>query len=329
MGKVHRPRHGSLQYWPRTRSKKQYAVVRSWIKSKNVNLQGFGGYKAGMTHIVIKDNRPNSNTKGEQIVVPVTVVECPALKLYSIRFYKTTPYGLHLSTEILNPRLDKEVFRKVAKIKKTDSETRLKHIEDKINEYNQVKAVVYTQPKKSGLGKKTPEIFEIGIGGDNVKAKLDYAKGLFDKEIKVSDVFKQGVKIDVHAVTKGKGFQGSIKRFGAQLRQHKTEKKIRGVILGPTRPAKALWGIPLPGRMGYNLRTEFSKDLLFVGDKPEKVNPKGGFLHYGLVKSDYVLVKGSVPGPCKRLITLTEPLRKAKGYGTNYEINYVSLESKQ
>ncbi len=329
MGKVHRPRHGSLQFWPRKKSQRPYAKVKSWAKSKNVVLLGFLGYKAGMTHIVIKDSRPNSNTKGEQLVIPVTVVECPAIKLYSIRFYKKTPYGLDLRTEIVNPKLDRDLYRKVNKSKKTDAQIKLKNIEEKINEYDEVKVVVYTQPRKSGLGKKTPEIAEIGIGGENVKAKLDYAMGLLDKEIKVNDIFKQGIKVDIHAVTKGKGFQGSIKRFGAQLRQHKTEKKIRGVILGPTRPAKALWGLPLPGRMGFNLRTEYNKDLLLVSDKPEKINPKGGFLHYGLVKSDYILLKGSIPGICKRTITITEPIRKAKPFGSNYEINYVSLESKQ
>lgn len=319
------PRYGSMQYWPRKRAKRIYPKIRSWPLSQETKLLGFAGYKAGNTHLIIKDNRKTSITKNEDIVCPVTIIECPPIKPFSIRFFKNTPYGIKVITEIMIEQPEKELARRLflPKHKKTVEE-RIKEIKN----YDDIKILCYTQPKMTGIGKKTPEILEIAIGGKK-DDKIKFAQEILGKEITIEDVFKEGEQLDLHAVTKGKGFQGSIKRFGAQLRQHKTEKKIRGVILGPTRPAKALWGIPLPGRMGYNLRTEFSKDLLFVGDKPEKVNPKGGFLHYGLVKSDYVLVKGSVPGPCKRLITLTEPLRKAKGYGTNYEINYVSLESKQ
>ena len=113
MGKVYGPRHGSLQFWPRKKAKRTTALVKSWVKSKNVTLQGFAGYKAGMTHIVIKDTRPNSLTKNEELVMPVTVIECPTLKLFSIRFYKKTPYGSQVITEILNPKLDKVLERKL------------------------------------------------------------------------------------------------------------------------------------------------------------------------------------------------------------------------
>ena len=120
----------------------------------------------------------------------------------------------------------------------------------------------------------------MGIGGNDIKSKLEYAKKLLDKEIKINEVMKQGIKVDVHSVTKGKGFQGVVKRHGAQLKAHKAEKKRRGVVYGPLRPRKILWGVPASGRMGYNLRTEYSKDLILIDSNSEKVNPKGGFLHY-------------------------------------------------
>ncbi len=329
MAKIKRPRHGSLQFWPRKKAQRPYAKIKSWAVTKNVNLLGFAGYKAGMTHITIKDNRANSPTKGDTIVWPVTVVECPSIKIFSLRFYKNTPYGQKVVAEVLNSKVDKELVRRVKVAKKQDFDAKLKEISAKLNEYDDFRVNVYTQPSKTGIGKKKPELFELGLGGNNIKDKFDYVSGLLNKEIKVSDVFKQGVKIDIHAVTKGKGFQGVVKRSHVHLMGHKTEKKRRTNIYGPTIPSKILGGMIMPGRMGFNLRTEYNKDIVLVGDKPEKVNPKGGFLHYGLVKNDYVLIKGSVPGHVRRLITFTEPIRGKKGYGQGMELHYVSQESKQ
>ncbi len=329
MGRVHRPRHGSLQFWPRKKSKKPYAEIKAWVKTKNPSLLGFAGYKAGMTHIVAKDLRPNSLTKGEEIVWPVTVIECPALKIYSIRFYKKTSNGLTVASEVLNSKIDKELSKKVNASKKKDFDAKVKEISSKVNDFYDLRVNVYTQPKRAGFGKKKPEIFEIGVGGSSVKDKLDFILGLLEKEISVNEVLKEGVKVDIHGVTRGKGFQGVIKRFGAQLRSHKSEKKRRGSIKGPEMPGKTLWTALMPGRMGYNLRTEYNKDILMIGNDPQKINPKGGFLHYGLVKNNFVLIKGSVPGHVKRLVTLTEPIRGSRGFGQNMQIQYISTESKQ
>jgi len=98
--------------------------------------------------------------------------------------------------------------------------------------------------------------------------------------------------------------------------------------MGPERPGRIHWGMLMPGRMGYNLRTEYNKQLVLISDKPEKINPKGGFMHYGLVKNDYILVKGSIAGPAKRLIRIQEPIRGQKPIG-NIEVVSVSQESKQ
>ena len=75
MGKVNKPRSGTLQFWPRSRARRSYPKVRSWAKQKNISLQGFAGYKAGMTHIQFSDNRPNSPNKGSVITWPVTIIE--------------------------------------------------------------------------------------------------------------------------------------------------------------------------------------------------------------------------------------------------------------
>ena len=118
MPSVHKPRAGSLQFWPRKRAKRIYSRVRSWGKDNDVKLLGFAGYKAGMTHIVYTDNKPHSPTKGEKITTSVTVIECPPLKFFSLRCYKQTSYGLKLVSQINNSKVDKNVQRKVDIVKK-------------------------------------------------------------------------------------------------------------------------------------------------------------------------------------------------------------------
>ena len=181
------------------------------------------------------------------------------------------------------------------------------------------------------MGKKKPELLELGVGGTNKDEKLKLAKSFMGKELRISDILKEGQLIDVHSVTKGKGFQGTVKRFGVKMRQHKAEKVKRGVgTLGSWTPKRVQYTVAQPGKMGYHQRTEFNKLTLKIGTKPEEINPKGGFLHYGIILNDYVLIKGSVPGPAKRLIALTDAIRAPVKYKSFQPvITYVSIESKQ
>ncbi|MGC9310769.1 MAG: 50S ribosomal protein L3, partial [Candidatus Aenigmatarchaeota archaeon] len=82
--------------------------------------------------------------------------------------------------------------------------------------------------------------------------------------------------------------------------------------VGPTTPRKVRWFIPMAGQMGYGQRTEHNKLILKISDKPEEINPAAGFKDYGLVKGDYVLVEGSVPGARKRLVVLRKPAKAMK-----------------
>jgi len=176
--------------------------------------------------------------------------------------------------------------------------------------------------------KKKPEIFEIALSGEK-KNKIEQAKAFLEKDIKIEDVFKEGQKVDVHAITKGKGFQGTVKRFGVKIRQHKAEKTKRGVgSLGPWTPKRVAFSVPQPGKMGYHMRTEYNRWLMAITKKPQDLNQKGGITHYGLLKNSTVLLKGSVSGPKKRLVILTEPIRKETKI-MQPEIVYVSKESKQ
>lgn len=315
MSKPKSPRSGSMQFWPRKRARRIYPRVRAW-SNENATILGFAGYKAGMTHLKLRDNS-NSTTKGQDIIVPGTVIECPPLKPLSLRFYKKTPYGLKLIYEILSKNLDKELKRIISIPKKEVKEKEVK-------EFDEIRLNVYTQPKLVG-NKKRPEIFEIALG------KKEFDKSLLEKEFKISDVFKEGQLIDIHSVTKAKGFQGAVKRFGVRLRPKKSEKIKRGPgSLGPwNQQQHTMFRVAFPGQTGYHTRTEHNKSVLKIGEKVEEVNPKGGFLKYGNVKNDFIIVKGSIPGCKKRLIRMTFPTRPKKKMEIVPEILKINLESKQ
>ncbi len=307
MPTTRRPRFGSLAYYPRKRTKRLVARVRAWASTKEAKLLGFAGYKVGMIHLMIIDNNPNSMTKGETISCPGTIIECPPLKTASIRFYKKTVDGMKAVSDVLAESLDKELERKILMPK-----SKKKKIED-IKDFDDLTLLVYTQPKLSGVGKKKPELFEIEIGGKK-EEKLNYAKNVLGKEINVGDVFKEGSQVDVHAITKGKGLQGPMKRFGIGRRSHKSEKSIRNPgSLGPWRgQVNIMWKVAHAGQMGYFQRTEHNKWLLKIENKGEGINPKGGFLRYGVVKNPYVILKGSAAGIKKRLIRFNFAIRPNK-----------------
>ena len=106
-----RPRRGSLQFWPRKRAKRIYPRINNAAKKKQATLLGFAGYKAGMTHIIGVDNAPKSITKGEEISIPVTILETPNIKIAGLRLYSSDFYGLHSISDIWSDTLDKELNR--------------------------------------------------------------------------------------------------------------------------------------------------------------------------------------------------------------------------
>ncbi len=312
-----------MQYWPRKRARRIYARVRSWAKSKEAKLLGYAGYKVGMTHLVINDNRKASTTKGMGISCPATIIECPPLKPVSIRFYKNTQYGSKLVSEVMADNFDKELKRKIILPKKKDTKKEIP------NDYDYIRLVVHTSPGRTGLGKKIPEIFEAAIGG-NKEDQVKYAQEKLGKEINVSEVFKEGQQLDIHAVSKGKGVQGPVKRFGVSLRQHKSEKGVRrvGSLGGWKAQGHIMWRVAKAGKMGYHTRTERNKWLLKIGNVAD-ITKKGGFENYGIVKNAYILVKGSVTGPKKRVVRLNEALTPNKLVpGEAPAIQYVNLDIK-
>jgi large subunit ribosomal protein L3 len=283
-----------------------------------------------MTHAFLVDYRPTSNTSGQEVQVPVTVLEVPPMKVAAVRLYENTRYGLRTIGEVWSNGVDQILARLLPIPKNFDASKAW----EKFNgtDIEDVRLLAYTQPVLvKGVPKKMPEMMELRIGGGTIAERIDYAKSLLGKEIKITDFVKEGLMIDIAAVTKGKGFQGAVKRWGVKLLSHKNSKHRRMIgTLGPKRPGYVRPTVPQSGQQGYHQRTEFNKRVLKIGDNGNEVTPKGGFLHYGEVSNPYVLIHGSIPGPAKRLIRLRDPIRKG---GVDLKeapnLTYVSTESKQ
>jgi len=318
MGKAHRPRRGSLQFWPRKRAKKQTPRVKKWT-AKESSILGFAGFKAGMTHIQVNSKDPKYGKGGEIVNHPVTVIECPPLKPLALRFYIIDDEkGLRVNGHLFTPKQSKELARKFTVPKKTENVPEA---------WDEVRLLVSTQPKLTGIGKKKPDVFEMHI---KQSKDLEELKKFLGKDIAVADVFRAGDMLDVHGVTIGKGFQGTVKRFGVTIRSHKSEKTKRGIgNLGSWTPKRVSFRVPQAGKMGYHLRTEYNKQLMQINDDPKAVNPKGGFVRFGNVKNSFLLIDGSIPGPKKRLIMLTNALRPKVKKPQAPEVINISLESKQ
>jgi large subunit ribosomal protein L3 len=74
-----------------------------------------------------------------------------------------------------------------------------------------------------------------------------------------------------------------------------------------------MYTVPRAGQMGFHQRVEYDKRIMIMGntesDDKLKINPDGGYKHFGLVKGDFVILKGSVPGTYRRLIKLRSQIR--------------------
>ncbi len=322
MGKRVNPRHGSMQVWPRKRSTKIYPKVRSKPIIKDAVPVGFAGYKVGMTHIIGTDAYKNSMSKGQDVSIPVTVIECPPLRVHSLRCYKPKGYGFGVVKEIFF-KGNKNVLRRVLfKESPTDAITKINP-----DDYHHFSITLSTNP----TFKKTPEIFELSLGGKNADA-LEFVKAHATTGVKISDVYKEGELIDLHAITKGKGFQGPVKRFGVNIRSHKSEKTKRGPgsLAGSWKgQGHMMWRVAFAGQVGFHQRTQYNSQIYKISSNPEEVIPKGDFLHYGKIRSEFILVKGSVPGTRKRLIIFTKAIRPQKNIRNVPTIQEISKDSKQ
>jgi len=333
------PRRGSLGFSPRKRASRLVPRIKTWpqINSDKPLPLAFLAYKAGMTHAFIVDDRKGSPTYGQEIMMPVTIIETPPLVVLAVRGYSYDPNrGLFtLSEAWVEPPSELELYRKIPTLG-AYTEHKLKILQDNLDKLREISIIVASQPKLvGGLSKKKPDLLEIKIGGGSIEERFDYAFNKLGKKLNINEIFKPGQLVDVIAVTKGKGFQGPVKRWGVKElpRWHKHRKGSRRV--GSRSHGRGTWWeIPQAGQTGYHRRTEYNKRILAIGENGLEVTPAGGFLHYGIVRSEYAIIAGSIPGVPKRPIVLRHPVRPPRWFLKMEsieppKITYLSLASKQ
>jgi large subunit ribosomal protein L3 len=267
-----------------------------------------------MTHVMMTDDSEGPS-KGVEISRPCTVLEVPGMEIYGIRLYSTHPNTHYkISTmEVVNSNSAKKLH--IKKIK--NDEKSIDSIKSKLSEFVDATALVVAYPKGLSVEQHHPVRFEAYVGGKDIEDKFSFLSGVLGKELKASDVFKNGEYVDVSAITKGKGWQGPVKRLHVAVQFHKATGKTRHVgALGAFGSGKVFYTVPQAGQLGFNYRTEHNKKILKVGVKGDQgITPTSGFSNYGIVRSDYLMVSGSVPGPAKILVRIRKPIdnRNAKG----------------
>jgi large subunit ribosomal protein L3 len=277
-----------------------------------------------MTHVQYVDTRGNAPTHNKVVTRAVTVLDAPSLFVCGVRFYGKSHSG---SLVILGEKWSDSIPKDLEISRTTMPGKKASAIDN--SKISDVRLIAATQPKKSGMDKKKPDVFELGIGGKGAEEKAKLAESYLGKELSAKDVFKAGEWIDVAAVTKGSGFTGPVKRYGIRIQGRKDRQMNRHPgSIGPTTPRKVSWRVPMAGQYGFFTRTEFTKRLLGIGDDSSKINPAGAFLRYGMVPGSYIIVEGSVPGPSKRLVFIKKAVRSRRKDVVT-ELKHISTDSKQ
>ena len=306
------PRRGSLAYLPRGRAKSMEARIRAWpkITSEEPKLLAHAGFKAGCVQIVTIDDREKTPNAGKQLVSLGTVIVTPPLLVIGMRGYIKNNDGLHAAFNVYAKDLPKSLSRILTT--KTEGNN-LEKVEKSLGKIKEIFAIVAVIPRDSKLEQKKPYVFEVAVQGGDIGKQFAYVKDLLGKEVKIDQVFESGTSVDAAAITKGKGWEGPITRWGVKKKQHKSRKSVREVgSLGPISPQYVMYTVPRAGQRGFHQRIEYDKRIMIMSNTEKnefKINPDGGFKHFGYVNGDYVVVKGSVPGTYRRLIKLRSQIR--------------------
>jgi len=346
--KFERPRHGSLGFLPKKRCTKSKGKVKSFPLDKPeaaCHLTAFMGYKAGCTHICRDVDRPGSKAHKKEVVEMVTILECPPMIVCGMVGYVETPRGLKSVTTAWAQHLSDECRRRFYKNwgasknkkaflrykKKYEDGTGIDKEVEKIKKYCTILRVLcHTQIKKLNFRQKKAHIAEIQVNGGSIADKIAFAQGLFEKPVSVGEVFEQDEMLDTCCITKGRGYEGVVSRWGVTRLPRKTHKGLRKVAcIGSWHPSRVKFTVARAGQNGYHHRTELNKKVYKVaggvrsadGTKfvrnnattefdltVKGITPLGGFPHYGEVNEDYIMLKGQVCGVKRRVVTLRKTL---------------------
>ncbi|KAI1883928.1 hypothetical protein AGOR_G00221130 [Albula goreensis] len=333
-----------------------------------VHLTAFLGYKAGMTHTLREVHRTGMKISKREEVEAVTIVETPPLIIVGVVGYIETIRGLrplktifaeHISDECKRRFLrnwyksKKKAFSKYCK--KWQDESGKKQLEKDFAAMKKycsiIRVIIHSQMRLLPLRQKKAHVMEVQLNGGSVAEKVDWAREHLEQPVPVTAVFSQDETIDIIGVTKGHGMKGVTSRWHTKKLPRKTHKGLRKVAcIGAWHPARVGYTIARAGQKGYHHRTELNKKIYRIGkgvhvqdgkvirnngstnyDTTQKtVTPLGGFPHYGDVNNDFIMLKGCVIGPKKRVLTLRKSLlthtsRKAK---EAIELKFIDTTSK-
>ena len=313
-----------------------------------------------MTHVVRGVDRPGALMHKKEVVDAVSIIETPPMVVVGVVGYVETPQGLrtlitvfaeHLSEEFKRRcyknwyNSKKKAYTKYAKKYEKDGGKEIDHELDRIKKFcSVVRVIAHTQVKTLNLRIKKAHIMEIQVNGGDATAKVDFAKGLFEKQVTVDSIFGQDENIDVIGVTKGHGYEGVTTRWGVTRLPRKTHRGLRKVAcIGSWHPARVSTTVPRAGQNGYFHRTELNKKVYRIGKKGDEascqtetdltkksITPMGGFVRYGEVNEDWVMVKGAIVGVKKRPLVLRKSMMKhsSRKHLEKIDIKFIDTSSK-
>jgi len=306
-------------------------------KAQKPHLTAFIGYKAGMTHCVRDVDKVGSKLHKKETVEAVTVIETPPMVVVGLVGYVQTPRGLRTLTTVWAEHLSDAVRRRFYKNwckskKKAFTKYAKQYVSNKksidtevarIKKHCQVvRVLAHTQPSKTPLRQKKAHLMEIQVNGGETADKVDFGLGLFEKTVSIDSIFSENDMMDVIGVTHGHGYEGVTTRWGTTRLPRKTHKGLRKVgCIGSWHPSRVQYTVPRAGQNGYHHRVEINKKIYRMGKEGQKdsgstphdlteksINPMGGWPHYGMVKQDFIMIKGSCVGTKKRPVTLRKSL---------------------
>ena len=309
--------------------------------AKAPHLTAFMGYKAGMTHIVRDVEKPGSKLHKKETCEAVSLVETPPMIVVGVVGYVPTVRGLrslgtvwaeHLGDEVRRRfyknwyKSKKKAFTKYAGAAYgagAGSKAAAATLEQLKKHCTVIRVLAHTQVRKIKIGQKKAHLAEIQVNGGSIADKVDFGVSLFEQPVPIDAVFAKDEMIDTIAITKGRGTEGVVTRWGVTRLPRKTHRGLRKVAcIGAWHPSRVSWTVARSGQHGFHHRTEMNKKVYRVGkagedshsaatefdltDKP--ITPLGGFPHYGIINEDYLMLKGAIPGPKKRVVTLRKTL---------------------
>ncbi|PAV62124.1 hypothetical protein WR25_07520 [Diploscapter pachys] len=298
------PRHGSMGFCPKKRSKRARGKVKAFPKddqSKPIHLTAFLGYKAGMTHIVREVDKPGSKVNKKEVVEPVTIIETPPMVIVGIVGYIDTPRGPRTFKTVFAEHLSEDCRRRFYK------------------NWGKSKKKAFTKHAKKWQDEDGKKVIE-----SDLNKMKKYCTSI--RVLAHTQVFSQDEMIDTIGITKGHGFKGVTSRWHTKKLPRKTHKGLRKVAcIGAWHPSRVSFTVARAGQKGFHHRTQINKKIYRIGrsaltpegksngstdfDLTQKsINPMGGFPRYGLVNQDFMMLRGAIVGPRKRPITLRKSL---------------------